>query len=79
MYNDRPERGKCLSCGKMINMWRCEDVPGGGTYHIECFECGQRDSRQSLPSTGLWRLLGWMFVACFIIGTFFVFLVLGSY
>lgn len=69
--------GKCLSCGKMINMWRCGDMAGGGTYHIVCFECSERDPRQSVQLTALWRWVGWVFVTGFIIGPFFVFLVFG--
>jgi hypothetical protein len=70
--------GKCLNCGKMIKMWRCGDTTGGGTYHIECFECNQRDSRQSVQLTALWRWVGWICVTGFIIGTFFVVLVFGG-
>ena len=70
--------GKCLSCGKMIEMWRCGDMTGGGTYHIVCFECNERDSRQSVQLTTLWRWVGWIFVTGFIIGTFFVVLVFGG-
>jgi hypothetical protein len=64
--------GKCLNCGKMIRMWRCENMTGGGTYHIVCFECNERDSRQSVQVTALWRWVGWIFVAGLIIGTIFV-------
>jgi hypothetical protein len=70
--------GKCLICGKMIKMWRCENIPGGGTYHIVCFECNERDSRQSVRLTALWRWIGWIFVIGFIIGTIFVVLVFGG-
>jgi hypothetical protein len=71
--------GKCLNCGKMINMWRCGDVTGGGTYHIVCFECNERTSRQSVQLTAVWRwVIGGIFVTAFIIGTFFVLLVFGG-
>jgi hypothetical protein len=67
--------GKCLNCGKMIRMWRCGDITGGGTYHIVCFECNEGDSRQSIQVTALWRWVGWIFVTGLIIGTVFVVLV----
>jgi hypothetical protein len=70
--------GKCASCGKMLNMWRCGDTPGGGTYHIVCFECSERNTRQSGLATTLWQWVGWILVTAFIIGTFFVFLSLAS-
>jgi hypothetical protein len=71
--------GKCLICGKMIQMWRCGDTSGGGTYHIVCFECSEKDSRQSVQLTALWRWVGWIFVIGFIIVTLFVILVFGGY
>ena len=72
--------GKCLICGKMIQMWRCGDINGGGTYHIVCFECNERDSRQSGQLTALWRwVVGWILVTGFIIGTLLVVLVFGSH
>ena len=70
--------GKCSSCGKMINMWRCGDVPGGGTYHIVCFECSKRDSRKNEPLTAIWRWVGWLFVTGLMISAVFVFLVFGG-
>jgi hypothetical protein len=70
--------GKCMNCGKTINMWRCGDTAGGGTYHIVCFECRERDSRQSVKVTALWRWVGWMVVTGFIIGMVFVVLVFGG-
>jgi len=70
--------GKCLTCGKTIQMWRCVDISGGGTYHIVCFECSERDSRKSGQWTALWRWVGWIFVTGFIIGTFFVVLIFGG-
>jgi uncharacterized Tic20 family protein len=63
----------------MINMWRCGDMAGGGTYHIVRFECSERDSRQSVQLTALWRWVGWIFLTGFIIGPFFVFLVFGGH
>jgi hypothetical protein len=71
--------GKCMSCGKTINMWRCGDVSGGGTYHIVCFECSERNSRQNAPLTALWRWVGWMVVAGLMMGTLFVALVFGGH
>jgi hypothetical protein len=71
--------GKCSSCGKMIPMWRCGDTTGGGTYHIVCFECNARDSRQSVQLTALWRWIGWILVIGFMVGTFFVVLVFGGH
>jgi hypothetical protein len=68
-----------MSCGKTINMWRCGDVSGGGTYHIVCFECNEKDTRQNVPLTALWRWVGWMFVTGLLMGTFFVVLVLGGH
>ena len=62
-----------------MEMWRCGDVSGGGTYHIVCFECSERDSRQSAPSTALWRWVGWMFATGFMITMFFVVLILGGH
>jgi hypothetical protein len=70
--------GKCLICGKMINMWRCGETTGGGTYHIVCFECSKRESRQNGQLSALWRWVGWMFVTFFIVGMFFVVLILGG-
>jgi len=71
--------GKCLICGKMINMWRCGDMNGSGTYHIVCFECNERDSRQSVHLTAVWRwIVGWIFVIGCIFGAFFVVLVFGG-
>jgi hypothetical protein len=71
--------GKCLICGKMIQMWRCGDINGGGTYHIVCFECNERDSRQSVHLTALWRwIVGWIFVTGLIVGTFIVVLVFAG-
>ena len=70
--------GKCSSCGKTINMWRCGETTGGGTYHIVCFECSERDSRQSVQLTALWRWVGWIFLAAFIIITLLVVLVFGG-
>jgi len=70
--------GKCLSCGKMIKMWRCGNMPGGGTYHIVCFECNERDTRQSVQLTALWHGVGWLFVTGFIIGTVLVVLVFSG-
>lgn len=71
--------GKCLSCGKMIEMWRCGDMNGGGTYHIVCFECNERDSRQSAQSTALWRwVVVWILVLGCIMGMFLVVLVFGG-
>jgi hypothetical protein len=70
--------GKCLSCGKMIQLWRCGDTTGGGTYHIVCFECNERDSRQSEQLPTSWRWVGWILVIGFMIGTFFVVLVFGG-
>ena len=71
--------GKCSSCGNMIPMWRCGDTTGGGTYHIVCFECSQRESRQSVQSTVSWHWILWIFVTGIIIGSFFVFLVFVGY
>jgi hypothetical protein len=71
--------GKCSSCGKMIPMWRCGETTGGGTYHIVCFECSARASRQSPHSTAVWRWVGGVLVTGFMIGTLFVFLVLGGH
>ena len=70
--------GKCLNCGKTIQMWRCEDTPGGGTYHIVCFECRERDSRQGVPLTGLWRWVGGIVVIGLVMGILFIVLVLGG-
>jgi hypothetical protein len=71
---------KCLTCGKMMQMWRCGDVSGGGTYHLVCFECSEKNSRQNVQgTTALWRWVGWMFLAVFIMGAFFVLLVFGGY
>lgn len=71
--------GKCLSCGKTIQIWRCGETTGGGTYHIVCFECNQRESRQSGQLTTLWRWVGWMCVAGFVMGTFFVMIIFGGH
>jgi len=70
--------GKCSSCGKMVNMWRCGDVPGGGTYHIVCFECSKRDSQNSGQATASWQWIGWLFVIGFMIATVSVILFLSG-
>jgi hypothetical protein len=70
---------KCLTCGKTMEMWRCGDVSGGGTYHIVCFECSEKDSRQNVQLTSLWRWVGCSFVTVFIIGMFFFLLVFGGH
>ena len=70
--------GKCLNCGKMIKMWRCEDLPGGGTYHIVCFDCNEKNSQQNVEVTAIWRWVGRIFVTGFIIGTVFIVLVFGG-
>jgi len=52
---------------------------GSGTYHIVCFECNERDSRQSVHLTAVWRwIVGWIFVNGCIFGAFFVVLVFGG-
>jgi hypothetical protein len=69
---------KCMSCGKMIQLWRCGEMPGGGTYHIVCFDCSERDSRQSTPLTAVGQWIGWMLVAGLMIGTTLMVVVLGG-
>ena len=70
--------GKCLNCGKTIRMWRCGDTTGGGSYHIVCFECNERNSLQSLQVTSVWRWIVGLLVTGFIVGTVFVALVFGG-
>ena len=70
--------GKCLSCGKMIPMWRCGDTTGGGTYHIVCLECNQRESRQSGPLRPVWRWVGWTLGTGFVMAAFYIVLVFGG-
>jgi hypothetical protein len=72
--------GKCLTCGKTIQISRCGETTGGGTYHIVCFECNERNSRQSVPLPILWRwVVGWILVIGLIMGVFLVILVFGGH
>lgn len=71
--------GKCLTCGKTIPIWRCGDTTGGGTYHIVCFECNQRESRQSGQSSAIWRSIGWILVTGLVMAAFYVVLVFGGH